>query len=75
MLEDARHKHGEVLARIKQDRLSFVRPRLSTEEYDEIVLSAVAMAEAARRQKRRSGVGDLGMAVGQLTGTDGGGES
>lgn len=76
MLENSKHKHGEVLARLQGDCLRFVRPRLREEEFDEIVLSAVAMAEAARRQKGKGKgkgeISDLGSAIGELTGTDGG---
>lgn len=69
VLEDAKHKHGEVVARIEGERLGFVRGRLSGEEVEEVVLSAVAITEAARRGRKgvNLGVGygkDFGDAVG-----------
>ena len=71
MLEDSK-RHGQVLARMKGNLLTFEKPRLSQESYDEIVVSALAMAEAARRQKRKSDIADLASAIGDFTGSDGG---
>lgn len=68
MLENSRHKHGEVLARLEGDQLRFVRPRMREEEVDEVLLSAVAMAEAARRGKKGADLGNLGSAVGDMMG-------
>jgi len=42
----------EVLAQLKGEELSFVRGRLRDEEFAEVVVSAVAMAEAARRGRK-----------------------
>ncbi|KAK3705349.1 hypothetical protein LTR37_013322 [Vermiconidia calcicola] len=75
MLEDAK-RHGHVLARMKGDLLTFEKARLSQESRDEIVMSAIAMAEAARRQKRKGDIVDLASAIGDFTasaGGDGGG--
>ena len=68
-------KHGQVLARMKGDLLAFEKGRLSSASYDEVLLSAVAMAEAARRAKRNGDLVDLGSAIGDFTsaGSDGGG--
>lgn len=71
MLEDAK-RHGNVLAKMKGDLLVFVKPRLSQESYDEIVVSAIAMAEAARRHKRKSDIADIAGAIGDFTSADGG---
>lgn len=71
MLEDAKRK-GTVIARMKGDLLTFESAKLSPEVYDEVVLSAIAMAEAARRQKRKSDIADIGGAVADFAGTDGG---
>lgn len=70
MLEDSK-RNGHVIARMKGDMLTFERGRLCSESYDEIVVSAVAMAEAARRQKRKSDIVDIASAIGDFTGTDG----
>jgi hypothetical protein len=71
MLEDSK-RSGNVLARMKGDLLSFEKPRLSAESYDEIVVSAIAMAEAARRQKRKSDIVDIASAIGDFTSSHGG---
>lgn len=71
MLEDAK-RHGNVLARMKGDLLTFEKGRLSTKSYDEIVVSAVAMVEAARRQKRRGDIVDIASAVGDFAESSGG---
>jgi hypothetical protein len=70
MLEDAK-RSGHVLARMKGDLLTFVKARLSQESYEEIVMSAVAMAEAARRQKRKSDIVDIASAISDLASSDG----
>lgn len=70
MLEDAK-RHGNVLARIKGDLLTFEKARLSQESCEEIVVSAVAMAEAARRQKKKSDIVDLASALGDFASSDG----
>lgn len=70
MLEDAK-RHGNVLARIKGDLLTFEKARLSQESCEEIVVSAVAMAEAARRQKKKSDIVDLASALGDFAPSDG----
>ncbi|KAK5169428.1 uncharacterized protein LTR77_005404 [Saxophila tyrrhenica] len=64
--------NGNLLARMKGDLLTFEKPRLSDDSYEEIIVSAVAMAEAARRQKRKSDVVDIASAIGEFTGSDGG---
>lgn len=66
MLGDSKW-NGNVLARMKGDLLTFEKPRLSVESYDEIVVSAVAMAEAARRNKRKGDVVDIASAIGDFT--------
>lgn len=65
MLEDAK-KHGRVLARMKGDRLTVERAGLSNEIYDEIVISAVAMVEAARRANRGKDMLDLASTMGDF---------
>ena len=50
VLETAKHKHGDVIARLEGERLAFVRGRLREGGYEEVVLSAVAVLEAGRRQ-------------------------
>jgi predicted membrane chloride channel (bestrophin family) len=70
MLEDAK-RSGNVLARMKGDLLTFVKGRLSQESYEEIVMSAIAMAEAARRQKRKSDIVDIASAIGDFASSDG----
>nr|POF13104.1 hypothetical protein CFP56_10252 [Quercus suber] len=65
VLEDAK-KHGRVLARMKADQLTPERAGLSNESYDEIVISAIAMVEAARRASRGRDLLDLAGAVGDL---------
>lgn len=70
VLEDAK-RGGHVIARLQGDLLTFEWPRLSQESYEEIVISALAMAEAARRQKRKSDIVDLGDAIGDFTSSDG----
>jgi hypothetical protein len=59
-------KNGKPLARMKGDLLTFEKSHLTTAEYDEIVMSAVAMAEAARRASKRDIV-DLANAIGDFT--------
>lgn len=75
VLEDAKYKHGEVVARIGGERLGFVRGGLWGEEVVEVVLSAVAMAEAARTGRKgwELGVGlgaGLGGAGGEMAGEE-----
>lgn len=71
-------KRGKVLARMKGDLLTFEDARLSEANYDELLLSAVAMAEAARRSNKGH-VTDLANTIGDLAshgsslGGDGGG--
>lgn len=67
-LGDAR-KGGNVLARMKGDLLTFETSRLSTASYDEVLLSAVAMVEAARRQKRNGDIVDIASAMGDFAST------
>lgn len=66
-------KNGQVIARMKGDLLTFEKGRLSRESYDEVLLSVVAMAEAARRAKRNGDLVDLGSAIGDFTGSSGDG--
>ncbi|KAK4493713.1 hypothetical protein PRZ48_014898 [Zasmidium cellare] len=70
-LEDSK-KGGHTLAKMKGDLLTFESGHLSEASYDEVLLSAVAMAEAARRQKRKSDIADLGSAIGDFASGDGG---
>ena len=74
MLEDAK-KHGIVLARLKGDMLTFDKGHLTEANYDEIVISAIAMAEAARRAGKSNELVDLAQAVGDFAagGAEGGG--
>lgn len=68
-------KNGHTLARMKGDLLTFEN-RLSDASYDEVLLSAIAMAEAARRAKRKGDISDLASAIGDFAhsgGGDGGG--
>jgi len=64
-------RHGTTLARMKGDLLTFEKARLCVESYEEIIVSAIAMAEAARRQKRKSDIADIGSAIGDFTGSHG----
>lgn len=66
MLEDSKHKPVRVLARMKGDLLTFEQAHLSDAAYDEIVLSAIAMAEAARRAGNGRDVTDLASAIGDF---------
>lgn len=66
-LEDKKGKGGHTLARMKGDLLSFEQGRLGKDSYEEVMMSAVAMAEAARRCKRGADVGDLAKAIGDFT--------
>ncbi|EME41810.1 hypothetical protein DOTSEDRAFT_74018 [Dothistroma septosporum NZE10] len=59
-------KDGQVLARMKGDLLTYEEGRLSSESYNEVLLSAIAMAEAARRAKRNGDLVDLGSAIGDF---------
>ena len=70
MLEDAKRSR-HVLARMKGDLLTFEKARISQEMYEEIVVSAIAMAEAARRQKRKSDIVDIASAIGDYTCSNG----
>lgn len=71
MLVDSK-RDGQVLARMKGDLLKFEKPRLDHEAYDGIVMTAISMAEAARRQKRKSDIADIGCAIGGLSSSNGG---
>lgn len=70
-LEDSK-KHGNLLARMKGDILTFEMARLTRESYDEVLTSAVAMVEAARRQRKGAEIVDLASAVGELAEKGGG---
>lgn len=65
MLTDAK-KHGNVMARMKIDVLSFERA-MAAETADEIILSACALAEYARREKKNGEVADIAGAIGDAT--------
>ncbi|CAK3918374.1 Hypothetical predicted protein [Lecanosticta acicola] len=65
-LEDRKGRGGRALARMRGDLLTFEQGRLSEASYEEVLLSAVAMAEAARRSGRGHEVGDLARAIGDL---------
>jgi hypothetical protein len=56
---------------MKGDLLTFEKPRLSQESYEEIIVSAIAMAEAARRHKRKSDIVDIASAIGDFAGGNG----
>lgn len=71
-LEDSK-KSGNTLAKMKGDLLTFEKGNLSDASYDEVLLSAIAMAEAARRQKRNGDIADLASAIGDFSSSDGGG--
>ncbi|KAI5360856.1 hypothetical protein Slin14017_G090310 [Septoria linicola] len=65
-LENAK-KNGKVLARTKGDVLSCGDGgRMEREIWDEVVLSAVAVVEAARGQRKGGGIVDLSDAVGDF---------
>lgn len=51
VLETAKHKHGDAVARLEGEEVEFVRGRLREGEYEEVVLSAVAVLEVGRRQR------------------------
>ncbi|KAF7192424.1 hypothetical protein HII31_06456 [Pseudocercospora fuligena] len=77
-LEDNKKK-GRVLAKMKGDLLTFEAGRMSDSNYEEILLSAVAMAEAARRASKgnvtdlASSIGELASSAGHHAGHGGGG--
>ena len=66
MLEDAKRK-GHSLARMKGDLLAFEQARLSSASYEEVLLSAIAMAEAAKRQQKTHTSHDIGLSIGDFT--------
>lgn len=68
-LEDAR-KNGTALARMKGDLLTFEFAALNDAICDEILVSALAMVEAARRQSKDGNVTDLGVAIGDFVSSD-----
>jgi hypothetical protein len=70
-LEDSK-SDGRVLARIKGDVLTVEAPGLGPESCDEVLVSAVALAEAVRRQKKSSGRVDLAQAIGEFAASSGG---
>lgn len=72
MLEQGKHRHARILARIKGDLLTFAKESLTDETYDEIIVSAVAMAEAARRVGKDKDVLDLASTSGDFTAAAGG---
>lgn len=72
ILTDAK-KHGNVIARMQRDILSFEKAGLRSETLDEIVLTAVALAEHVRRNNRKkSDEGVLGLDIAGFL-ADGGG--
>ncbi|KAM0720645.1 hypothetical protein Q7P37_004782 [Cladosporium fusiforme] len=73
VLTDAK-KHGNVIARMEKDVLSFEKVGLSSETLDEIVLTAVALAENVRRHKGGSAAVD-GLDVAACIADGGGGSS
>lgn len=73
-LEDSK-KNGHLLAKMKGDLLTFEKGRLGQASYEEVLLSAIAMAEAARRQKKNADIADLASAIGAFASSDGGGGS
>ena len=58
VLTDAK-KNGNIIARMKRDTLSFESVGLSEETLDEIVMTAVALAEHARRRTKSGEVADV----------------
>lgn len=72
--EDAK-KGGNVLARFTGDLLLFERIGLSDGQVEEVVVVAVALAEAVRRAKRDQVVADLAEGIGDFSagGADGSG--
>lgn len=72
VLEQGKHRHARILARIKGDLLTFAKESLTDETYDEIIVSAVAMAEAARRVGKDKDVLDLASTSGDFTAAAGG---
>ncbi|KJX95022.1 hypothetical protein TI39_contig4141g00010 [Zymoseptoria brevis] len=75
ILENAKND-GQVLARVQGDLLTFETSRLGNASYEEVLVSAIAMAEAVRRQKksaRSASMVDLGGAIGSFADSGGGG--
>lgn len=58
MLTDSK-KHGHVLARMQKDVLRFEKAGLNAAMIDEITMTAIALAEHARRQSKSGEVTDL----------------
>lgn len=61
---------GRVIARIRGDTLMIDAPDLSRETWEEVVMTAVALAEHVRRQRQHGFVLDVGGAI--VSGGDGG---
>jgi hypothetical protein len=70
MLEDSKSRSAKCLARIKGDLLSFEAGHLSQESFDEVVVSAIATIEAARRLGKGKDIVDLGATVGDFAAGD-----
>jgi len=62
MLTDAK-KHGHVLARIQKDILRFEKAGLSAAMIEEITMTAITLAEHARRQSKSGEVTDLANSI------------
>lgn len=73
VLTDAKKQNGNVIARMERDVLVFERVALSSETLDEIVLSAVALAENVRRQRNMSASAEMVNVSGAIAGSAGGG--
>jgi hypothetical protein len=59
-------KTGSVVARIEKNTLVFENADLSQESLDEIIMTAVALAEHARRRDRNADLVDLSQNIGDL---------
>jgi hypothetical protein len=64
-LVDAK-QNGSILARIDRDMLVFEQVGLSNKALGDIIVSAVALAELARRNAGNSDVNDLGQSIGDI---------
>lgn len=64
-------KRGNTMARIDGNVLSFEKVDLGNETLDEIIMTAVALAEHARRQTKNAEVVDLSSSIADLAGGHG----
>ena len=66
-------KRGRTIARIDGSTLTFEQAGLGQETLDEIIMTAVALADHARRHSKNADVVDLSGSIADLVGGTGGG--